>query len=181
MFQQIKQMLKIEDVVEFYHEAPRHKKYICPFHQDKHPSMSVNTSKQIFKCFTCDVGGDLITFTSKLFGLSNLDSCKKLNDDFRLNLMADNLSRKQKINIKRMQITVSAEKKKREDAELNHIHWLEHFIQFDKLILENKPTVVQELSNYFITLLEMKEFCWDKLKESEVELWKLKNLPKLSC
>ena len=89
MFQQIKNMLKIEDVVEFYHEAPRHKKYICPFHQDKHPSMAINKNKQIFKCFVCEVGGDLITFTAKLFGLSNLDACKKLNDDFKLNLNMD--------------------------------------------------------------------------------------------
>ncbi len=94
MFQEIKQLLKIEDVVEFYHEAPRRKKYICPFHNDKIPSMAVNHNKQIFKCFVCEVGGDLITFVAKLFGLSNLDACKKLNDDFRLNLNMDKPDKK---------------------------------------------------------------------------------------
>jgi len=89
MFQEIKQRLKIEDVIEFYHEKPHHKKYICPFHNDKIPSLSVNYNRQIFKCFVCEVGGDLITFTAKLFNLSNLDACKKLNDDFRLNLSID--------------------------------------------------------------------------------------------
>lgn len=89
MFQQIKKLLKIEDVIEFYHEAPRHKKYICPFHDDRHPSLSIHSENQIFKCFVCETKGDLITFTAKLFGLSNIDACKKLNDDFRLNLNMD--------------------------------------------------------------------------------------------
>ena len=87
-------MIKIEDVVEFYHESPRRNKYICPFHEDEHPSMAVSKNKQIFKCFVCEVGGDLITFTAKLFGLSNLEACKKLNDDFRLNLNIDKPDKK---------------------------------------------------------------------------------------
>lgn len=179
MFQQIKQLLKIEDVVEFYHEAPRHKKYICPFHQDKNPSLSIDRNKQIFKCFVCEIGGDLITFTAKLFGLSNLDACKKLNDDFRLNLISDKLSRKQQINNKRIQIKIDKRKKELEEAEIDYIYWIEQFATFDRLCLHNRPRKYDEVY-FFTTLIEFKEYCWDKIKESEVQLWKLKNSQKLS-
>lgn len=35
---------------------------LCPFHNDRRPSMSVSPSKQIFKCFSCGAGGDSIKF-----------------------------------------------------------------------------------------------------------------------
>ena len=35
---------------------------MCPFHNDHRPSMYVSPSKQIFKCFACGVGGDVIKF-----------------------------------------------------------------------------------------------------------------------
>jgi len=35
---------------------------VCPFHNDTHPSMSVSKQKQMFKCFVCDAGGDVIKF-----------------------------------------------------------------------------------------------------------------------
>lgn len=35
---------------------------VCPFHDDTNPSMSVNSAKQIFKCFSCGTGGDVIKY-----------------------------------------------------------------------------------------------------------------------
>ena len=35
---------------------------LCPFHDDHRPSMSVSPQKQIFKCWSCGVGGDVIKF-----------------------------------------------------------------------------------------------------------------------
>ena len=31
---------------------------LCPFHDDKNPSMHVSPSKKIFKCFSCNTGGN---------------------------------------------------------------------------------------------------------------------------
>ncbi|MCD8266600.1 MAG: DUF6371 domain-containing protein [Prevotellaceae bacterium] len=35
---------------------------LCPFHDDRHPSLSVNPQKQVYKCFSCGVGGDAVDF-----------------------------------------------------------------------------------------------------------------------
>lgn len=35
---------------------------LCPFHEDHRPSLYVNPTKQIFKCFACGAGGDVFKF-----------------------------------------------------------------------------------------------------------------------
>lgn len=39
---------------------------LCPFHQEKTPSFTVNRDKQIFYCFGCGEGGNVITFLMKI-------------------------------------------------------------------------------------------------------------------
>mgnify|MGYP001362335614 FL=1 len=51
----------------------------CPFHEDKTPSFKINPEKQTFYCFSCNSGGDSITFVEKLHGLSFKDALKYLN------------------------------------------------------------------------------------------------------
>ena len=53
-------------------------KGLCPFHGEKTPSFYVNTTKQIFKCFGCGEGGDIISFIMKIENLDFIDSVKFL-------------------------------------------------------------------------------------------------------
>ena len=51
----------------------------CPFHDDRHPSMKVDTR---FHCFGCGADGDVIDFTSRLYNLSPKEAAEKLARDF---------------------------------------------------------------------------------------------------
>jgi DNA primase len=42
---------------------------LCPFHDDRNPSMCVVPAKQIFHCFVCGTGGDVFTFMQKYHGM----------------------------------------------------------------------------------------------------------------
>ncbi len=39
---------------------------LCPFHDDHHPSLSINLDNGLFKCFACGAKGDIFTFYQKL-------------------------------------------------------------------------------------------------------------------
>ena len=47
----------------------------CPFHDDRHPSMKLN--EDYFYCFGCGAKGDVIEFTSKLFGITALEAAQR--------------------------------------------------------------------------------------------------------
>ena len=51
---------------------------LCPFHDEKTPSFSVNPAKQAFYCFGCSEGGDVLTFVQKTDKLSFPDALQKL-------------------------------------------------------------------------------------------------------
>jgi len=53
-------------------------KALCPFHQEKTPSFMVNPGKQIFHCFGCNTGGDVIRFVMLHEGLPFTDAVRKL-------------------------------------------------------------------------------------------------------
>ncbi|PCJ62631.1 MAG: DNA primase [Planctomycetota bacterium] len=51
---------------------------LCPFHEDKNPSMYIWENSQRYKCFSCGAGGDVITFMIEYFHLSFMDALKEL-------------------------------------------------------------------------------------------------------
>ena len=51
---------------------------LCIFHDDKNPSMEVNPIKQTFKCYTCNVGGDVIDFIQNAEGLEFIPAAEFL-------------------------------------------------------------------------------------------------------
>src|SRR5690349_12529208 len=51
---------------------------LCPFHQEKTPSFTVNQTRQFYKCFGCGAGGDIIKFVEEIEGLSFWETVKML-------------------------------------------------------------------------------------------------------
>lgn len=53
---------------------------LCPFHIEKTPSFSVSVEKNIFFCFGCRTGGDLVAFVTKFEGLSFKEAVEHLGE-----------------------------------------------------------------------------------------------------
>ena len=59
-------------------KAGRNLKGLCPFHDEKTPSFNVQPDRQIFHCFGCGEGGDVITFLQRHDGLSFPEAARML-------------------------------------------------------------------------------------------------------
>lgn len=68
--QDLKASIDIVEVVESYN-LPKFRRTgtgataCCPFHDDTNPSMSIDATRQRFKCFSCGEGGDVLNFVQK--------------------------------------------------------------------------------------------------------------------
>ena len=81
LIEEIRQSNDIVDVISQYMNLKRSgRNYfgLCPFHNEKSPSFSVSPDKQIFHCFGCGVGGNVITFIMKIEGCSFVEAIQML-------------------------------------------------------------------------------------------------------
>lgn len=67
-------------------------KAICPFHQEKSPSFTVNPQRQIFKCFGCGAGGGVFKFVELYEHVSFPDAVKKLADRAGIRIIEEQVS-----------------------------------------------------------------------------------------
>jgi DNA primase len=61
---------------------------LCPFHQDRRPSFQVSPSKQIYKCFSCGAGGDVLRFVSQYERISFTEAVLQLAQRYRIPITA---------------------------------------------------------------------------------------------
>ena len=59
---------------------------LCPFHQEKTPSFTVNKVKQFFYCFGCKESGDAIRFSMLINGQNFVESVQNLANQYDLRL-----------------------------------------------------------------------------------------------
>lgn len=92
IFSFIKEHVSILDVVSEYttlKKAGTYYKAHCPFHHEKTASFTVSPHKEIFYCFGCHVGGDVISFTAKIENCSQIDAVKLLAEQYHIELPSD--------------------------------------------------------------------------------------------
>ena len=85
----VRQSNDIVDVISQYVHLKRSGRNffgLCPFHNEKSPSFSVSPDKQIFHCFGCGVGGNVITFISKIEGLNFIETVQMLAERANIQL-----------------------------------------------------------------------------------------------
>lgn len=86
---EIRQSVDIVDVIGQYlplEKSGRNYKAVCPFHDDKNPSLSVSPDKQIFRCFVCGTGGNVFGFLQKYLKISYIEAIKKVAEIGRVDL-----------------------------------------------------------------------------------------------
>ena len=83
IFEIVKENVNLWEAAELYGiDVNRYSKALCPFHNDRHPSLYVADNH--YYCFTCGEHGDVIDFVGRLFQLSPYDAARKLAADFHL-------------------------------------------------------------------------------------------------
>ena len=154
----VKQAVPISRVLQAYGVRFANKKAKCCFHSDKHPSLTVSESRNIFKCHSCGVGGDAIFFVAKMFGLSNLDAVKKINNDFMLNIDIAAPNRQDQINAQK----VIAEREKRKS---DYIAAIDEALRMYKVlnIMIGCSRPYSKLWCYAIDRIDKAEYTYDKL------------------
>ena len=109
VFEVVKQSVTAREAAELYGIAVgRGGMACCPFHDDRHPSMKVDTR---FHCFGCGADGDVIDFTARLYDLSPKEAAEKLAQDFGLSYDSKALPRRSYV---RQKSEAQVRKEKRE-------------------------------------------------------------------
>lgn len=136
---------------------------ICPFHNDTNPSMVVSQEKQIYKCFSCDAGGNVITFVQNFEKISFVEALKKLAQ--RASIELDIVESKPRV----------IDEDSLEYYHLNN----EASVLYEYLLVENNNSVVKNyLEERHLTkeIIERFRIGYAPLDDSLTNLFKTKNL-----
>ena len=83
IIQEIRDRTDIVEVVSSYLPLKRsgaNNQGLCPFHSEKSPSFNVNSTRQIFHCFGCGVGGNVFNFLMRMEGLAFPEAVRRLGE-----------------------------------------------------------------------------------------------------
>jgi len=92
--EQIRSAADVVEVVSAYVELKKRGRNffgLCPFHNEKSASFSVNQERQIYKCFGCGAGGGSINFIMEIENLDFVESLRHLADQYGIQLEIDNI------------------------------------------------------------------------------------------
>ena len=81
IYEAVKNTIPVPDAAAQYGmEISKNGMTLCPFHDDRNPSMKLNDD--YYYCFGCGADGDVIDLTAALCGVNKYDAARKLAQDF---------------------------------------------------------------------------------------------------
>ncbi|MCE1165583.1 MAG: DNA primase [Bacteroidetes bacterium] len=89
VFDEITRANDIVDVISSYISVKRRGSSfiaLCPFHPDKNPSMHISQTKQVYHCFSCKAGGNVITFVQEFEKITGMEAVERLAQRAGINL-----------------------------------------------------------------------------------------------
>ncbi len=98
------------DIVDYVSQYVKLKKNgrdytgLCPFHKEKSPSFHINQEKQLFHCFGCGAGGNLVQFVMRSEGLDFVEAVKLMADRAGIILPEDDMQVDDKLYQKKKRI-----------------------------------------------------------------------------
>ncbi len=117
-------------------------KALCPFHNEKTPSFMINRDKQIYKCFGCGEGGDVLQFVMKMENLDFIETLKMLGDKANISVdTEDNISDQERQETKQL-------------YEINRIAGLFYY----RKLTSSQNEGLQYLKNRGVSTTEIKAF-----------------------
>ena len=111
----VEEIRKANDIVDVIGEYIQLKKQgrnffgLCPFHGEKTPSFSVTQEKQIFHCFGCGKGGNVVTFLMEMESFSFYEALQFLSDRSGIDLPASGIGRESSISQENQNILAAYE------------------------------------------------------------------------
>jgi len=137
----IKQAHDLRAVVEAYGIKLKKKgaNYVglCPFHKEKTPSFTVNPKTNLYHCFGCNAGGDVIEFICKKEGIGFKEAMEKL--------------RGQKIERREQKPEKKAKESPAPESSINRTHLLNRVVSFYHKTFCEDPRALEYLKSRGIT------------------------------
>jgi len=134
-----------EAAIRYGYEPNRGGFICCPFHGDKTASLMVRNNERGFVCFGCHQNGSVIDFVGKLFDLNFIESCRKINQDFALNLPIDKPATAQdRIAALQKEREREAERMKRQRLEDNYWRAFDFWRLVSVFYTDNQPKTPDE-------------------------------------
>ena len=165
LYNEVLNKAHIIDVLDYYGIKVSSNKALCPFHNDNHPSLSVNKQKNIAMCFSCGTGGNVISFVQKYEKLINGNeisinqAISKLKDICNLDIDTSSINKR----IYDNQFTLPTKRYTDEEKrliEVNTFHG-ECLPGYTKYFLDLNlgKFVVGFLKNIIYALIKLRELC----------------------
>jgi DNA primase len=99
IIEEVKERNDIVDIISSYVQvtsAGANYKAVCPFHSENTPSFVISPQKQMYKCFGCGEGGDVINFIMKIENLDFMEALEFLGEKVGIEINKGKMDNKAK-------------------------------------------------------------------------------------